>query len=298
MSIIRSHICVCICTYKRQKLLENLLKILQNQRTDGIFTYSVLVVDNDHEQSARNVVDSCKKKSVIPIDYYIEPEKSIALARNKAVRNANGDFIAFIDDDEFPVNDWLYNLHKTCCQYNADSVLGPVKPKFETDPPDWIVKGKLFERPSYKTGTVLKWYNTRTGNVLLRKCIFEESSNLFRPEFRHSEDQDFFKRIAEKGHIVIWCDEAKVYEIQTSDRFKVVYFIRRALLRGNVSVRLQSNKLLIIIKSTIAFLIYTLSLPFMMIISQHLFIKYLIKDFDHIGKLIASCKIDIQRYLA
>ena len=297
MGIGSSHICVCICTYKRPQLLENLLTKLHGQKTDGIFTYSVLVVDNDYEQSAKIIVDSFKKESVFPIDYYIEHEKSIALARNKALRNARGDFIAFIDDDEFPVDDWLYNLHKTCRQYNADGVLGPVKPKFETEPPDWIIKGKLFERPSYETGTVLQWYNTRTGNVLLQKYILEKSDNLFRSEFRHSEDQDFFKRMTEQGHVLIWCDEATVYEVQTQDRFKIIYFIRRALLRGNVSLRLQPNKLLIIIKSAVAFVIYTLSLPFLIIIGRHLFIKYLIKDFDHIGKLIASCKIDIQRYL-
>ena len=45
-----SHICVCICTFKRPHLLEGLLSRLQTQRTAGLFTYSVLVVDNDYQQ--------------------------------------------------------------------------------------------------------------------------------------------------------------------------------------------------------------------------------------------------------
>ena len=36
-------------------------------------------------------------------------KQNIALARNKAIENAKGDFIAFIDDDEFPLDQWLLN---------------------------------------------------------------------------------------------------------------------------------------------------------------------------------------------
>jgi hypothetical protein len=50
------------------------------------------------------------------------------------VENADGDFIAFIDDDEFPVNNWLLALFDTCNQYNVDGVLGPVRRHFDEKP--------------------------------------------------------------------------------------------------------------------------------------------------------------------
>jgi len=292
-----SHICVCICTYKRPRLLKRLLLKLQNQKTDGLFTYSIVVVDNDHELSAKDIILEIKKKSTIAIDYYIEPEKNVAFARNRAVQNANGNFICFIDDDEFPFENWLFNLYKTCNEYNASGVLGPVKPHFEQEPPKWIVKGNLFDKPYYKTGTILRWENTRTGNVLIRKNIFQESGNMFNPEFRHGEDKDYFRRMTEKGYIFVWCNEAPVYETQLPDRFKLSYFLRRALLRGSVSLRHQSNKLLPILKSLIAFLLYTFALPILLLIGYHIFIKYLIKDCDHIGKLMAACGINVEKYL-
>lgn len=278
-------------------MLSGLLQTLQEQLTGGLFTYSIVIVDNDVAQSAKEVVTSHKLKTQIDIDYYMEPKQSISLTRNRAVENAKGNYVAFIDDDETPMVDWLYNLYTTCIEYKVDGVLGPVKPTFQEKPPNWIIKGKLFERPSYETGKVLEWYNTRTGNVLLRKKIFERNGNLFNPEFRHSEDQDFFRRMTEQGYVFIWCDEAIVHEIETPDRFKIVYFIRRALLRGNVSLRLRSNKLLLIAKSATAFSIYTLALPFLLVVGQYLFIKYLIKDFDHLGRLMAALGFDMQRYL-
>ena len=289
------HISVCVCTYRRPKLLAHLLRTLRNQRTDGLFTYSVVVVDNDVEQSARQVVKDAADGS-LSIAYRVEPTKNIAMARNKAVQSSGGEFVAFIDDDEFPVQDWLFQLFRTCAAYGADAVLGPVKPEFETPPPGWVVRARLFERPSYPTGTVLAWHNTRTGNVLLKRGLFD--AHLFRPEFRHSEDQDFFKRIMQRGHVAVWCDEATVFEIQRPERFTVTYFLKRALLRGNVSLRLQSNKLLMVAKSALALTIYTLLLPVLAVLRQDLFIKFLIKDCDHVGKLMAACRIDIQKYLA
>ncbi|MBN1364107.1 MAG: glycosyltransferase, partial [Syntrophaceae bacterium] len=225
-----SHISVCICTYRRPDLLKRVLEKLGDQETAKLFTYSIIVVDNDDRKSARDIVKDVRNKSSIPVDYYNEPRNSIPLARNMAVKNAKGNYVAFIDDDEFPLNNWLLNLYQTCNRYDTDGVLGPVKPHFEKAPPSWIIKGKFFERPSYKTGFLLHWRDTRTGNVLMKKSIFNDSKNMFNPEFRHGEDKEFFKRMIEKGYSFIWCKEAPVYETQTSNRFTRTYLLKRALV--------------------------------------------------------------------
>jgi len=291
----KHHINVCICTYKGKRFLARLLFALQNQRTEGLFDYSIVVVDNDHEMSARHVVDDFRDKSSITVGYHVEPRKNIPLARNRAIEKADGDFIAFIDDDEFPLTNWLLNLYKTCHKYRADGVLGPVKPHFEQDPPEWILKAKLFERPSYPTGTVLHWDQTRTGNVLLRKQIFLESGQMFNPEFRHGEDKDFFRRMTTRSYTFVWCDEAVVYETQPPERFRLGYLLRRSLVRGSVSLRHYSFEFFLILKSMIAVTLYTSALPLLFLIERHLFMKLLIKDFDHIGRLLTACKVDVEK---
>ena len=102
-----NHINVCICTYKRPPLLKRLLEELGGQDTSGLFTYSIVVADNDYLQSAKPIVDDFTATSSVPIKYCVEPRQNIALARNKAIENVNGDFVAFIDDDEFPTKRWL-----------------------------------------------------------------------------------------------------------------------------------------------------------------------------------------------
>lgn len=275
-------------------MLSNLLSKLQDQITENLFTYSAVVVDNDANKTALDTVNNWNNKSSIQIDYFCEPEQNIALARNKAVTNAKGNFIAFIDDDEFPDKNWLINLLKTLNQYQCSGVLGPVKPYFETAPPEWIIKGKICERESFPTGTILKKpEETRTGNVLFNKATFSNQKNPFNPKFglTGGEDVDFFGRMMANGLTFIWCNEAFVYEIVTPERFKRSFHLKKALLRGKVNADKSSVFSMGTVKSAIAFISYTITLPFLPLFGQHLFMKYLIKDCDHIGKLFGFCGI-------
>jgi len=300
MDVQKTHICVCVCTYNRLQSLDLLLGKLQNQNTNRLFTYSIVVVDNDHTQSAKSIVISYKKKSIIEIDYCNEPIQNISLARNKAVKNAKGDFVAFIDDDEFPDENWLINMYKTCNKYKAAGVLGPVKPYFENKPPEWIIKSKLCEKPQHKleTGfTLLHPRDTRTSNVLFVNDIFNKEENIFNPDFGRTggEDVDFFRRMIERGKIFVWCNEAPVYEIVPSNRLTRSYFLKRALLRGAVDSKNMTPKSFI--KSIIAILIYTIALPFLFLIAHHFFMIYLIKNCDHLGNLLGFCGIKIIKEL-
>ena len=68
------HITVCICTYKRPVLLKKLLSKLEQQETAGLFEYSVVVVDNDVAESARQTVESFAEQSKLCLLYtYTSP---------------------------------------------------------------------------------------------------------------------------------------------------------------------------------------------------------------------------------
>ena len=281
-------ISVCICTFKRPELLRELLDRLNHQRTEGLFAYGVVVADNDPGQSARPVVTALSSASPLWVTYCFEPRQNIALARNKALQHAQGDFIAFIDDDEYPEDDWLSNLFKTCVSYQVDGVLGPVKPYFESEPPTWVKKGRFFDRPTFDTGYRLNWDQARTGNVLFRRDILNAFDTPFRPEFDTAgEDVDFFRRMMEKGRTFIWCNEAVVHEVVPSSRCKRSYLLKRALLRGSNFPKHPAHRLRNATRSLIAVPCYTLALPVLALFGQHLFLAYLIKLLDHSSRLLA-----------
>jgi glycosyltransferase involved in cell wall biosynthesis len=286
------HIAVCICTYRRLRFLKQLLEDLGRQAAEGKFTYSIVVSDNDHLESAKPLVSEFTNASSIPIKYCVEPQQNIALARNKAIENASGDYIAFLDDDEFPTKTWLIALFKTCCQYGVDGVLGLARPQFEGVPPEWVVKGKFYERPTYPTGFVIDWRKGRTGNVLLKRHLFCPGELAFRPDFLTGEDHDFFRRMIEKGHVFVWCNEAVTREIIPAARWKRSFMLRRALLRGKISLVHPTSGALEVLKSAIAIPVYLITLPFLLLLGQHIFMKYLVKTFDHAGRLLAFVGVD------
>ncbi len=296
----RNHICVCICTYQRPELLRRLLSKLEEQESGGLFDYSVVIVDNDRSESARQTAESCARQSKAAIKYYVEPEQNIALARNKAIENAKCDFIGFIDDDEFPADQWLLYLYKAVNRYKSDGVLGPVLPNFEKEPPGWVLKGHFFDRPTHPTGHVLGWNNTRTGNALLRRELFEEDRKWFDPAFGSGgEDRDFFRRKIEEGHVFVWCNEAPVFETVPPERWKRAVLIKRALLRGEMALNAKKCKAVSVFKSIVAIALYTGCLPLFFVLGQHIFMKYLIKNCDHLGKVFAFWGIDLvkERYV-
>ena len=286
------HISVCICTYQRPALLARLLRHLDHQETGGLIAYSIVVADNDRLESAKAVVAEFAANSAIRITYCSEPRQNIALARNKAVENAEGDFLAFIDDDEFPARDWLLSLHKACLKYNVDGVVGPVRRYFDEEPPKWIIEGKFYERPTYETGFVIDWTKGRTNNLLIRKLIIEGDTQPFRPEFRTGEDQDFCRRMIEKGHLFIWNNEAVVYEVVPPKRWKRSFMVRRALLQGTAST-LHATGAFPIAKSLVAIPLYIVMLPAALLVGQHKFMALVIKLCDHIGRVFSRMHINL-----
>ena len=175
----RPHIAVLICTFRRPPLLKRLLEELGKQEVDGELTYSVVVVDNDSLRSAEPVVSRFAAKSALAVKYCVEPRQNIPLARNRAVENATGEFVAFIDDDEFPTERWLLTLLRACREYKADGVIGTVRPHFEHSPPVWVREGKFYERPTYPTG-----YRSRAARDGPETCCYERPYST--PPRRHS----------------------------------------------------------------------------------------------------------------
>lgn len=292
-----SDVTVCICTYKRPQMLRKLLLGLNDQKTEG-FGFSVTVVDNDQDRSAESMLIGLRKKLKYRVRYVCETRKNIAGARNAALRNAEGEYIAFIDDDEFPQNNWLKDMLETCGRENAQGVLGPVLPHYDEASPRWLKKSGLCDRRRFLSGTILK--NTtvmRTGNVLFRRELFCHHGMSFDEKFglTGGEDSDFFRRALGKGFTFVWCDEAGVYEHVPPERSTRGYHLKRALLRGTLNARRIGVFSMPVVKSAAAMLLYIPTLPVLFVLGHGIFMRYLVRSFDHLGRLLGVLGIELVR---
>jgi glycosyltransferase involved in cell wall biosynthesis len=283
-------------------MLAQALDGVTSQVTESAFSYEVVVVDNDRQRSAEDIVRLFHLNREQKIIYDCEPEQNIALARNRAIRNATGNFVAFIDDDEYPVKDWLARLYHTMKEYNADGALGPVIPSFPPGAPQWLKKGNIFDRRRLRTGTRLTTRDTRTGNVLLVRSSLPKGRVCFDPAFglTGGEDVDFFEKQICMGRVFVWCDEAEVYETVPPERWKTSFHVKKCLRIGALNGKRLRGRggagLTGVLRSLAAvpawLLVLVLSLPF----GRHVWMPPTLKLAYAGSCLLAFCGASLLRY--
>jgi hypothetical protein len=150
-----------------------------------------------------------------------------------------------------------------------------------------MVRSQFYDRRVNPTGIRVEWPEARTGNVLLRKEVLNGDEAPFRPEFRVGEDQDFFRRKMEQGFAFVWSSDAVAFEVVPPARWNRLYLVQKALLRGACAALQPSCGVASILKSLVAVPLYTVALPFGLLLGQHRFMTLLVKLCDHLGKLLA-----------
>jgi glycosyltransferase involved in cell wall biosynthesis len=153
------------------------------------------------------------------------------MARNRALECAQGDLVAFIDDDESAPAGWLAALLAAMEQHRADVVLGPVNGRLPEDAPEWIRQGRFFERPARASGTRVTLGGT--GNALMRASLVRGRRAFdARYGLSGSEDTDFFFRLWRGGACMVWCQEAMLTEAVPPERLSARWLLERGFAAG------------------------------------------------------------------
>lgn len=99
---------VAIPTYNGESRLPKLLERLQSQIGVEHLKWEIIVVDNNSSDRTAEVIRNYQKSfSHVTLRYFLETEQGAAFARLRAVREASGELIGFLDDDNLPALDWV-----------------------------------------------------------------------------------------------------------------------------------------------------------------------------------------------
>ncbi len=228
---------VCICTYRRPYLAKTLESLAAIRIPDGL-SVEIVIADNDAAGSAAAIVAAAQAQTPHPIRCEVEPRKGLAAARNRTLAMAQGDWLAFMDDDEIAEPAWLETLHATALETGAAAVVGLVEPDFESPPPAWALEGHFYDRARPATGTVLE--DGRTGNALVRAAIVRDNDLHFDDAYSTTggEDTAFFQAIRAAGGTIVSCRESVVWETVPADRVSMAYLRKRALRQGESYARI------------------------------------------------------------
>jgi glycosyltransferase involved in cell wall biosynthesis len=130
---------VAIPTYNGASRLPEVLEKLQGQIETETMAWEIIVIDNNSNDNTAQVVREFQStwNYPFPLKYYFEPQQGLAFARQRAVTEANGAFIGFIDDDNLAASDWVARSH-TFGQQNpkAGAYGGQIHAAFEAQPPE------------------------------------------------------------------------------------------------------------------------------------------------------------------
>ena len=226
-----------VCTYRRPEL-EQTLASLATLTVPGNAEIRIIVADNDDAPSAKGRVDALRATIGHEIVYVHCPSSNISIARNACLDNAQGDFLAFIDDDETASEDWIAQLIETAQATKADAVLGPVKATYGTDAPGWMQRGDFHSTfPVWVGERIITGY---TCNVLLRLASPSLAGRRFNLALGRSggEDTEFFTHMHRMGGKIAYAPAAWVQEPVPAKRAAFSWLAKRKFRFGQTHGRL------------------------------------------------------------
>lgn len=172
-------ISVVICTYNRADRLLLALEALANQTLPSQ-EFAVLVVDN---RSTDNTSMICKsfQGRFANFRYVYEPIQGLSKARNTGWQIAQSPYIAYLDDDAIPCEEWVEAILTVFETVHPKpvSVGGPIYPLWEIPRPDWItpIMETLFTM--LDGGDAPRWFNEDEypwgANVIYRRDALEKA---------------------------------------------------------------------------------------------------------------------------
>jgi glycosyltransferase involved in cell wall biosynthesis len=209
---------ICICTYKRPELLEQLLRSLQNIHLGELKRNEVHIMIVDNYPDGRTLAVCKRMEKIHPLDliYIAENQPGEVNSRNRAVDEAlrkRFDFISFIDDDDSPKLDWLANLVSAQRETGADIVCGAIPPVADPACPDWFKNSPLFEQQIEGSRSQYGLpKDMGIGNSLIRCKMLEKLKSqgaIFAKDL--VPDWDFFIRATKSGATLIKAEGAIVH---------------------------------------------------------------------------------------
>ena len=126
----------CICTHDRPGYVRDCLDGLARQTADPA-SFDILVVDSGSNLAAAE--ELVRLVAAHPDVRLIRLEQpGVSRARNAGACAARGDYIAYIDDDAIPAEDWIERIHAAIGEPRPPALIGGrILPRWEAPLPRW-----------------------------------------------------------------------------------------------------------------------------------------------------------------
>lgn len=234
-------ISIVIPTFNRNRQLEGALKSCAAQRGVPPDQYEIVVVDNSSDGQAHALTSRFAAGGPVAIRYVPERRPGITHARNAGVAAAQGELVAFLDDDAQADPHWIQALWSTYERFHPDVMWGALVPRFEGDLRGWDrFFNDYYTRRMGATGTAPKKLHG-TNNSCVRRAVFP-AHEPFPPQLGllGGGDVALFRKLEAAGRTFAYCQEAIVYDYIPVERISFQYLRTRNFWQGQVTTYMHT----------------------------------------------------------
>jgi glycosyltransferase involved in cell wall biosynthesis len=237
---------VAICTRNRAPIFARALEKLSALDVPDGTRWELVIVDNDSTDHTQQVIASFRDR--LPIRDFIAKTLGISAGRNRAVAEARGDYILWIDDDALVSPAWLATFLAAFDAFPEASLFGgPIAVAFDAPVPAWFdrILPQIAGIYAYRdlgpepivlaaTEQMLPFgtnYVTRAND----QRRFEYNPLLGRhPDHpaRGSEETDLMLTMLESGLIGRWVPGALVTHMKSTDRANLTFIAEHSASYG------------------------------------------------------------------
>jgi len=226
---------VALCTHNHADRLARTLDDLRVLHAPKA-SWELLIIDNGCTDSTPALLSTHEWPAGWRVRVVREDKLGLSNARNCAIREALGEYLIFIDDDETPNRDWLCAYERLIEAHAPDAFGGPIEVLFEGERPVWLADELLgFLGQLNRADEVIPLTEPNTGfnggNFGFRKDVCEAIGNFDVDLGRKGSDNtggeevDFYRRLRAREFKVWWTPEAVIFHRIQAAKLRRSYFL-------------------------------------------------------------------------
>lgn len=214
---------VIFCTYNREKYIYNAMKSIAEQNFP-VQNYELILVNNNSTDNTKKVCEQFQSDyPSVGFRYFDEPNQGLSYARNRGVKESQGEILVFVDDDATVFENYLPAIDKFFSEHSGVSACGgPIIPSYESEKPKWLshyteqlIGGALYEGEKVKPFRNGKYPGG--GNSAFRREVFDKYG-LFNVELGRkgtgligAEEKDLYDRLTKGNEQFFYLPEMGIY---------------------------------------------------------------------------------------
>jgi len=238
---------VIICTYNRCDFLPAALNSLANQ-TLPKEQFEVLVINNNSTDETEAVSKEFERNHpAVNFGYHIEKNQGLSFARNRGIKESQGKYISYIDDDAIASPEYAEAVLEAFENYPDYAALGgKVTPFYDNGEPKWLTPHLWGMVAKVDQGEEPKTFGKKTPvgcNMAFRKKIFD-TIGLFDTERTKNrwDDRYIFNQVSDHGLKTLYYPKASVRHHIPSSRVSEEGIVNLARSNGKEYRKLVQGK--------------------------------------------------------